>query len=612
MSLLRACGVTATILASMSSLTEKTLFVARGTRAPLISTTWKVAVAKPSNQTCKFAGGEKAVAQEQNEDIHDNGASLTSQDQRHANAFQLHPEEHTFRQPTTITRNWTISTGVRRLDGVLKRVYLVNDAFPGPTVELRSGDRLVIHVNNALTNDEGVSIHWHGLSMRGANNQDGAAGITQNAIPPGETLTYNFTIADDQHGTFWWHAHSAVQRADGLFGGLVVHQPAEFGQGLPAIEQEVEYLLMVQDWYHRSAEEALDFYMHLGSFGNEPVPDSILLNGAGRFNCSNTVPARPVDCEAHTRNAAPGLRLDRSKKSLLRLVNVGAYAGMGFLLGGTRLRPIAVDGGNAVDVESAYSVGFLYPGERVDLEVEPLAGAQTEESYLELELDTARFKYSNPALASTQRMPVRWHGARQSAHSADEQPESHLDLQKLKAHEDGSKFMPVAANMTIVLYAITQKLAHLKNVPHGSINNTYWQPQSSPPGPLINLERTQWDKHQFVPHIPYVLDSPLWVDIVLNNLDEEGHPFHLHGYDFWVLASHSSTFNWGSYNPFEDAEPPGGAYNLVNAVKKDTVLVPRRGYAVLRLRADSPGLWVFHCHVIWHLASGMAMAFEVA
>ncbi|KAK1092608.1 hypothetical protein LTR48_004004 [Friedmanniomyces endolithicus] len=468
-------------------------------------------------------------------DIHDSGAS-SKQAQQDVDAFQLHPEEHTFRKPTTITQNWTVSTGLRRPDGVLKQVYLVNNAFPGPTIEARSGDRLVIHVNNALPSDEGVSIHRHGLSMRGANDQDGAVGITQNAVAAGESFIYNFTVAGNQYGTFWWHAHSAVQRADGLFGGLVVHQPAELGRRLPAIEPKDEYLLMAQDWYHRSAEAALDFYMHLGSFGNEPVPDSILLNGVGKFNCSNIVPARPVDCEAHTRDITPGLRLDRSKKNLLRLVNVGAYAGMGFSLGGTRLQPVAVDGGNAVNAGSALRVGFLYPGERVDVEVQPLAGAQSEESLLELKLDTARFKYSNPTLASTQRISVEWHGARRSEHSADEQSESHLDLQKLKAREDGSKVIPATADMTIVLYAITQKLAHLKNVPHGFINNTYWQPRSSPPEPLINLDRTQWDKHQFVPHIPYVPNSPVWVDIVLNNLDEEGHPFHLHGYDFWILA----------------------------------------------------------------------------
>ena len=129
--------------------------------------------------------------------------------------------------------------------------------------------------------------------------------------------------------------------------------------------------------------------------------------------------------------------------------------------------------------------------------------------------------------------------------------------------------------------------------------------------PLVGLPRSQWDQDVFVPQIKYNSASPIWVDIVLNNLDEDWHPFHLHGHDFWVLSTYSSDLNWGSYNPYEDTEPPGGPYVLDTAVRKDTFYVPRRGYAVLRFRADNPGLWLFHCHVLWHQASGMAMAFDV-
>lgn len=40
------------------------------------------------------------------------------------------------------------------------------DEFPGPTIEARSGDTLVVEVVNNLQDSEGVSIHWHGLRMR--------------------------------------------------------------------------------------------------------------------------------------------------------------------------------------------------------------------------------------------------------------------------------------------------------------------------------------------------------------------------------------------------------------------------------------------------------------
>jgi FtsP/CotA-like multicopper oxidase with cupredoxin domain len=114
-----------------------------------------------------------------------------------------------------------------------------------------------------------------------------------------------------------------------------------------------------------------------------------------------------------------------------------------------------------------------------------------------------------------------------------------------------------------------------------------------------------------VPFTGPISSDPYWVDIVINNLDEKGHPFHLHGHEFYVLATYGAKRLWGSYNPFVAGIPPGGEYNLENPVRKDTVYIPRRGYAVLRFKADNEGVWMFHCHVLWHQASGMAMAFQV-
>jgi FtsP/CotA-like multicopper oxidase with cupredoxin domain len=143
--------------------------------------------------------------------------------------------------------------------------------FPGPTIEARSGDTLIVQVENAIESpDDGVSIHWHGLFMNGYNNMDGAVGFTQCAIPPGRNFTYEFRISDDQHGTFWYHAHSQVQRGDGLYGGLVIHQPDEGGVGeAERYGYREDALLLVGDWYHRSAVEILAWYTSVGAFGNE-------------------------------------------------------------------------------------------------------------------------------------------------------------------------------------------------------------------------------------------------------------------------------------------------------------------------------------------------------
>jgi FtsP/CotA-like multicopper oxidase with cupredoxin domain len=122
-----------------------------------------------------------------------------------------------------------------------------------------------------VEDDEGLSIHWHGLNMKGSNEMDGAVGFTQCPIPKGKDFTYEFQIDSAQSGTFWYHAHSQVQRADGLYGGLIVHRPVS-----PGLEPEskqysygAEVLLLVGDWYHRSAEEVLAWYLNSRSLGNE-------------------------------------------------------------------------------------------------------------------------------------------------------------------------------------------------------------------------------------------------------------------------------------------------------------------------------------------------------
>lgn len=180
----------------------------------------------------------------------------------------LHPEDHVSRPPKTITHHWNITSGIRSPDGVKKGVYLVNNLFPGPTIECREGDKLVIHVMNSLAT-EGVSIHWHGLEMRGANNMDGAVGFTQCPIPAGESFTYEFTLGEGQAGTFWWHAHSQVQRGDGMYGGLVVHKPVDVENEMSKYDYEKEVLVTIGDWYHRSAEEVLAWYTSARGFGNE-------------------------------------------------------------------------------------------------------------------------------------------------------------------------------------------------------------------------------------------------------------------------------------------------------------------------------------------------------
>lgn len=194
---------------------------------------------------------------------------------------------------------------------------------------------------------------------------DGAAGYTQCPIPSGGNFVYDFQIGNDEYGTFWWHSHVHVQRGEGLFGGLVVHKPQEDLAGAGAAEDEV--LLLVGDWFHRKQKDVLAWYDDAGSFGNEPVPDSLLINGHGRYDCSMAVPARPVECnQIGLGDMVPLLLHKPATRTRLRVVNTGTIAGLTMMVDGATLQPLGVDGGCDVDAEPAESVGILYPGERAD------------------------------------------------------------------------------------------------------------------------------------------------------------------------------------------------------------------------------------------------------
>ncbi|OJI85140.1 hypothetical protein ASPTUDRAFT_168536 [Aspergillus tubingensis CBS 134.48] len=543
--------------------------------------------------------------------------------------IELHPGDHVYRNPSTQHHDWVVTADHRRPDGVLKRVYAINDLFPGPTVEARSGDRLIVKVTNHLE-EEPISIHWHGVHIE--NAMDGAVGVTQRPIPPGSTFTYNFTIPADQSGTFWYHAHSGLLRADGLYGGLIVHEPSPKptvrGLLARADQQELgsydkDILLLVGDWYHRSADQVYSWYMRAGSFGNEPVPDSLLINGVGHFDCSMAVPARPVDCILRHMNVS---YLDAKGDATyrVRVVNTGSVAGfrLGFQNRGFTL--IQVD---SIDVEQqdSSSAGILYPGQRMDIILRPSPDETS--SSLTIDLDKECFRYPNPALASVQTFDIKNSPNNRSPTISPSNIST--SLSEVATRKSLLSGLPANAHQTYVVYTKIEKLSINHNVPYGFFNRTSWRPHIDTP--LIDLPREEWDENQLVLSTGSTTSRPLsseqdrdvWIDLVVNNLDDSGHPFHMHGHHFYILRTYQAPVGWGAYNPFTDAHPPGLAprpgsssktdspYDLSRAQLRDTVYIPSRGHAVLRFRADNPGIWLFHCHIIWHQASGMAMLLQI-
>jgi CopA family copper-resistance protein len=114
----------------------------------------------------------------------------------------------------------------------------INGTVPGPLLRLREGQDAVIRVTNTLAN-ESASIHWHGIIL--PFRMDGVPGVSYPGIGIGETFTYRFPVR--QNGTYWYHSHTAAQEQLGVYGPLIIDPP-----GREPFRFDREYVVMLGDW----------------------------------------------------------------------------------------------------------------------------------------------------------------------------------------------------------------------------------------------------------------------------------------------------------------------------------------------------------------------------
>lgn len=99
----------------------------------------------------------------------------------------------------TLTYDFNITWVRANPDGAFERTAIgINGQWPIPQIDADVGDRVVVNVNNHLGN-QSTSLHFHGLFMNGTTHMDGPPSVTQCDIPPGGSMTYNFTVSNNIH-----------------------------------------------------------------------------------------------------------------------------------------------------------------------------------------------------------------------------------------------------------------------------------------------------------------------------------------------------------------------------------------------------------------------------
>ena len=143
--------------------------------------------------------------------------------------------------PSARTVELTLTAAPARLSlvpGKLTDVFAFNGQVPGPTLEFREGDHVIIHFRNNLP--EATTIHWHGLHIPARSD-----GSPLSPVPPGGRYDYVFTLLPGSAGTYWYHPHpdhrTGYQIAKGLYGAIIVRPADDPLAGIP------EQLLVLSD-----------------------------------------------------------------------------------------------------------------------------------------------------------------------------------------------------------------------------------------------------------------------------------------------------------------------------------------------------------------------------
>jgi FtsP/CotA-like multicopper oxidase with cupredoxin domain len=400
---------------------------------------------------------------------------------------------------------FTLTASPARIAG--QEVWTYNGSLPGPELRVTQGDRVRVTLVNRLT--VATSIHWHGLRL--PNAADGVSGVTQDAIAPGSSYSYEFVATDP--GTYWYHSHQdpVSQIPRGLLGALVVVPRG-------GVVEARDYTLMVQG-----------------------LPDSgtPVVNGQANLRLA----------------AAPG------ESVRLRLINA---VQPGF--DGTPEMPALVG--------APYAVAAL---DGHDLNQPQLLGPQRVPLGMGQRADLV---FTMPArgsvrLAGLTGTPSLFGSpTTTSVTIGDGPPPPAVSLRSLPVFDVTKYGRPAADAVADAGSYDSPRRIVLSGAPqfrNGGFDMTFTlNGVASPHIPPINVREGQVARLRIV------------------NEGDEPHPIHIHGHVFSVLARNGVALSG-------------------TPVHLDTVLVwPKETWDVA-FKADNPGVWMLHCHILTHAAGGMSM-----
>jgi CopA family copper-resistance protein len=510
--------------------------------------------------------------------------------------------------------------------GSSKVALTVNGSIPAPTLRWKEGDTVTVRVANGL--DEDTSIHWHGILLPA--NMDGVPGLSFHGIHPGEAYVYKFKVR--QGGTYWYHSHSAFQEQRGVYGPLVIDPIAP-----EPFKYDREHIVMLTDWtdespervfaklkkqadyYNRRQRTVADFIRDVGKQGWGATLSDRKMWGQMRMNATDLADVSGSTYTYLMNGTTPagnwtGL-FTPGERVRLRFINGSAMSYFDVRIPGLKMTVVAADGmyvqpvtvdefriatAETFDVivepsgQAAFTI-FAQSNDRTGYAAGTLA-VRAGISALIPELDPrplltmADMGHDHAAMG---------HGTTDDGAAAAADPHAgHNDASSSGAltHPASEEGNPLVDMQTTTPAAkmddpgLGLRGNGRRVLTYADLWSAFKDPDGREPGRTIELhltghmERFAWSFNgvKFSSAEPLRLTYGERLRIVLVNDTMMNHPIHLHG--MW-----------------SDLENENGDFQ----VRKHTVDMPpgtRRSY---RVTADALGRWAYHCHLLFHMESGM-------
>lgn len=515
----------------------------------------------------------------------------------------------------------------------------INGSIPGPTLEFIEGEYAVIYVENNM--DVETSIHWHGMIL--PNFFDGVPYLTTPPIKPGTTFKYEFEIK--QHGTYWYHSHTMLQEQSGVFGSLVIH-PKE-----KTLEYDKELVLVLSDWTNEKPKDVLRFLKRGTEWynikkGTATPLNQVIKRGAlgaqldfwrqrmeGADIADIYYPAFLINGEEKIEYP----EFEPGEKVRMRIINGAASTSFWMTFGGDMPTLVSADGVDVVPVEKNKT--FIAVAETYDfivtipedgkMEFKSMAqdGSGTASAYLgtgrvlpapnvpkpdkiammqqmakmDMRMGAPALKF-NPGNVDPYEMMDKWGMQMDDMKMKPDNEMQRMDHSGMKMGDSTSMDMKQEGQMADVNSSDSQMKMDGKENMEGmdmfsefnydflEAKNPTTHPEDAPVKEILlnltgNMDRYVWSLNG----VPLAETDKIKIEgdgvtrITFNNLTMMHHPMHLHGHFFRVINKN------GEHSPL-----------------KHTVNVAPMQKVTIEFYGNEYGDWFLHCHILYHLDSGMA------